>query len=289
MREQHVAIPDSPGPNRAGGASRVVRRRDLNVMGNSGCTTNRFGSGPERLCDKQAIDRPDRKDAPVRIPTKLVLSLATAGVLATGLAACGSSSSSASSSSSTSSAAAAKPLATLPALTGNYTQVTLDASFVKALGTLGLTPGTIGTVKADLAAGTLQFPITGGSATYYAPGSRTPYVESNIEHQGSGFSLAAGGKTVGLENFVVDAGASKLYGDVTLNGKVVAPHAYLFFLDGRTLKPLDTTTEPGNGILEGTEVKISPDAATLLNSTFGTTAVQPYTLVGVAKIDLKVK
>jgi hypothetical protein len=236
------------------------------------------------------MDRPNRKDAPVRIPTKLVLSLATAGVLATGLAACGSSSSSASSNSSTPSAStAATPAASLTNLTGNYTQVTLDASFVKALGTLGLTPGGIGTVKADLTAGTLQFPITGGTATYYTPGTRTPYVESNIEHQGSGFSLAAGGKTVGLENFVVDAGASKLYGDVTLNGKVVAPHAYLFFLDGRTLKPLDTTTEPGNGILAGTEVKISPDAATLLNSTFGTTAVQPYTLVGVAKIDLKIK
>jgi hypothetical protein len=229
----------------------------------------------------------DRKDAIVRIPTKLVLSLATAGVLATGLAACGSSSSSSSASSSP--AAAATPVASLTNLTGNYTQVTLDPSFVAAITKLGLTPGGIGTVKADLKAGTLQFPITGGTATYYTPGSRTPYVESNILHAGSGFSLAAGGKTVGLENFVVDAGASKLYGDVTLNGKVVAPHAYLFFLDGRTLKPLDTTSEPGNGILAGTEVKVSPDAATLLNQTFNTTAVQPYTLVGVAKIDLKVK
>ena len=225
----------------------------------------------------------------MRIPSsKLVLSLVTVAILGTGLAACGSSSSP-SSSSSTSASAPSTPVATLTNLTGNYTQVTLDASFVKALGTLGLTPGGIGSVKADLTAGTLQFPITGGSATYYTPGSRDPYVESNIQHQGSGFSLAAGGKTVGLQNFVVDAGTSKLYGDVTLNGAPVMSHAYLFFLDGRTLKPLDTTSEPGNGILAGTQVKISPDAATLLNKTFGTTAVTPYLLVGVAKIDLKVK
>jgi hypothetical protein len=226
----------------------------------------------------------------VRIPTKIVLSVATAGVLATGLAACGSSSSSATSSSSTpaASTSAAAPVATLPALTGNYTQVTLDPSFVAAITKLGLTPGIIAPATADLTTGVLKFPITGGSATYYTPGTHNPYVLSNITHSG-GLTLAAGGKTVGLENFVVDAGASKLYGDVTLNGKVVAPHAYLFFLNGTTLQPLDTTSEPGNGILSGTKVEVSPTAATFLDSTFGTTAVTPNLLVGVAKIDLKIK
>ena len=216
--------------------------------------------------------------------SKAVVAVAAAGLLATGLAACGSSSSGASASSTTSSG----PVASLTNLTGNYTQVTFDKSFLAALTSLKLTPGGSGTIQADLAAGVVKFPITGGTATYYTPGTRTPYVESNIEHNGSGLTLTGGGKVVGLSNFVVDAGASKLYGDITLNGKSVGTHQYLFFLDGRTLKPLDTKTEQGNGILEGTEVKVSPDAAAVLNQTFGTTAVTPFLLVGVAKIDLTV-
>ena len=37
-------------------------------------------------------------------------------------------------------------------------------------------------------------------------------------------------------------------------------------------------------MLEGTTVHVSPDAAALLNATFGTDAVQDQMLVGVAKI-----
>ena len=36
------------------------------------------------------------------------------------------------------------------------------------------------------------FPITGGDVTYYEPGSRDPFVEGTIEHEGSGLSGTEG-------------------------------------------------------------------------------------------------
>ena len=75
---------------------------------------------------------------------------------------------------------------------------------------------------------------------------------------------------------------SRVYGDVSLNGKPVVSSAYLFTLNGTTLKPL--ATEGSNAVLEGTKVFISPVAADLLNKVFGTDAVTGDLLVGVAKI-----
>ena len=177
-----------------------------------------------------------------------------------------------------------KPVAALTDLKGDSTAVKLDAGFVSALGSLKLTPGVVGTAK--LTEGSLIFPITGGNATYYTPGSRTPYVESSIKHDGSGISLTDGKTKVELTNFVVDAGTSMLTGDVSANGASVVKGAPLFFLDGSTLKPLDTASEAGKGILEGTKVELTKAAADLLNMTYKVTALKPFFLVGVAKITL---
>ncbi len=85
----------------------------------------------------------------------------------------------------------------------------------------------------------MSFPITAGSVTYWSPdGNYRPYVQGLLNHNGSGLTLKAGDTTVTLENFVVNPGSSKLYGDVLVNGKVAAPNAYLFSLHGGTLKPL---------------------------------------------------
>ncbi|HEV7208508.1 MAG TPA: hypothetical protein VGN54_07200 [Mycobacteriales bacterium] len=221
-----------------------------------------------------------------KVTSKTVLSLATAGLLATSLAACSSSGTSSTSSSSASSPAASpSPVATLSSLSGVSTSVKLDPTFLSALTTLHLTPGVVG--KATLAGDTISFPITGGNVTYYSPNSGvTPYVQGTINHDGSGLSLSAGGTKVELTNFVVDPGTSKLMGDVSANGKSVVKGAYLFFLDGRTLQPLKSNSD-GTATLAGTEVKISPDAAMLLDSTFKTTAVTPYFLVGTATITVK--
>ena len=218
---------------------------------------------------------------------KSVSSVILVGTLAASLSACGSSTSKSASAPATApstATAAVKPVAALTNLTGTSTAVKLAPAFVAALGSLKLTPGVVGTAK--LTAGSLIFPITGGTATYYTPGSRTPYVESNIKHDGSGFSLTDGKTKVELTNFVVDAGTSMLTGDVSANGKSVVKGAPLFFLDGRTLKPLDTKTEAGKAILEGTKVELTKAAADLLNTTYKVTALKPFFVVGVAKITL---
>ncbi len=184
-------------------------------------------------------------------------------------------------------AAAPEPVAKIDALTGKQTDVTLDAGFVEALTALKVTPGPVGDAKIS-EQGVASFPITGGNVTYYEPGSISPYVQGLINHDGSGLSLEAGGKLVELENFEVDPGRSVLTGDVSVDGEQAAADAPLFFLDGRTLKPLQAGDD-GTAVLEGTTVKLKAEAAELLNTTFGIDALTEGLVIGVAKITVNTK
>lgn len=217
--------------------------------------------------------------------TKMAVSLTSAGILVAGLAACSTTSSDSTTESDAPTETATSeptPLASIPALDGVDTQVTLDAGFVDALTTLGLTPGVIG--GATLTDGVLAFPITGGNVDYYDPSeSYRPYVQGEIDHAGSGISLTAGETVVELTDFVIDPGTSELTGTVTANGTVVGEDIFIFNLDGSTLNPLEEDAE-GNAVLEGTTVLVSSDAAGLLNETFGTDAVTDELVVGIAKI-----
>jgi hypothetical protein len=212
----------------------------------------------------------------MNIKRRVALGISLTAIAAVTLSACSSSSKSSSSSS-----ADAKPVAQIDSLTGKSTSVALDTGFTGALTTLGLTPGVVGT--ATLANGSVTFPITGGNVTYYTPGTKSPYVTGDIKHDGSGLSLKAGATTVELTNFEIDPGTSHLYGDVSVNGASAATHAYLFYLDGTTLKPLVVNTD-GTATLQGTRVTLSSTAASLLDSTFKTTAVKAGLLIGVATI-----
>ena len=205
--------------------------------------------------------------------------LATAA-LAFGAAACGDDEEAASAAGG--GADATKPVAEVAALTGKSTEVTLDAGFVEALTSLKVTPGPVGDAKIS-DAGVASFPITGGNVKYFTPGSITPFVQGLINHDGSGLSLEAGGKKVELENFDVDPGKSVLTGDVSVDGKEAVADAPLFFLDGRTLKPLEAKDD-GTAVLEGTTVKLKQEAADLLNETFGIDALEAGLVIGVAKI-----
>ncbi len=206
--------------------------------------------------------------------------LAAIAMLAVGAAACGGDDDAP----ATAGASAPEPVAQIDTLSGRSTEVALDAGFVEALGTLELTPAPVGDGKITKQ-GVARFPITGGNVTYYEPGTVSPFVQGEIDHDGSGLSLSGGGKTVELTDFVVDPGASVLTGTVAVDGEVAAESAPLFFLDGRTLEPL--RTEGSTAVLEGTTVKLKDEAATLLNDTFGTDAVKPGLLVGVATITVK--
>src|SRR3954451_12280245 len=209
--------------------------------------------------------------------------IATCATLALGAAACGSDSSSSSGGRrSAGSSSTPKPAAQIDQLSGRDTAVALDGGFVKALTSLKLTPAPVGDAKIS-SAGTATFPITGGNVTYYKPGSVSPYVQGKIDHSGSGLSLTGGGKTVQLTKFVVDPGTSELTGKVSVDGKVAAKSTPLFFLDGRTLQPLESKSN-GTAVLQGTTVDLKPGAADLLNQTFGVKALEGGLKIGVAKI-----
>jgi hypothetical protein len=204
--------------------------------------------------------------------------LLAAAALTFGVTACGSDD-------ETSSPTRPDPVAQVDQLSGRTTAVTLDAGFVGALQSLKLTPGPLGAASISKA-GVASFPITGGTVTYYEPGSVSPYVQGEIDHDGAGLSLEGGGKRVELTDFVVDPGKSLLTGKVTVDGEVAAESAPLFFLDGRTLNPLEVDEGSGTAVLEGTTVKLKAEAAELLNTTFGVDALQEGLVIGVAKITI---
>jgi hypothetical protein len=71
---------------------------------------------------------------------------------------------------------------------------------------------------------------------------------------------------------------------MTVDGEIAAERAALFFLDGRTLQPLQS--EGSTAVLEGTTVKLDNEAAMLLNDTFGTDTVAEGLVLGVAEITM---
>ena len=213
--------------------------------------------------------------------TRKIAGAAGIVLLALPLAACGDDSDSDAGSGS----GKVEAIAALDAVVGKTTAVTLDAGFADALESLGLTPGVAGTAK--LTDGALVFPISGGNVSLFEPGSVPNYVVGQLQHEGSGFTLTAGDTEVTIGNLNVDPGVSRVYGDVLVNGEPVVSSAYIFRLDGSTLKP--AVLENDTAVLEGTEVYVSDVAAGLLNDTFGTDAVTDQLLVGIAKITVNTK
>lgn len=208
--------------------------------------------------------------------------LLTVAALAFAVAACGSDDSTA----EQTSAEDVKPAAQIDNLTGVDTQVTFDSGFVDALTKLEVTPGPVGDAEISKD-GVASFPITGGNVTYYDPSSPVrPYVQGVIDHEGSGLSLTAGKTEVELTDFVIDPGTSELTGTVSVNGKEAATDAVLFDLDGSTLEPLKTNPN-GTATLAGTTVKLSADAASLLNDTFGITDLEGGLVIGISAITVK--
>lgn len=208
---------------------------------------------------------------------RLLMLLALTAALALGVAACGDDGD------ATAADADQEPVATIDSLTGEQTAVTLDGGFVQALTDLKVTPGTVG--EATLKDGVVSFPITGGNVTYYDPSQPLrPYVQGTIEHDDSGLSLEAGGTKVELTDFVIDPGTSELTGDVAVDGETAAEGALLFDLDGSTLNPLEVNESKGTATLEGTTVKLSDEAAGLLNDTFGIDALKGGLVIGISEI-----
>ena len=208
--------------------------------------------------------------------------LALLAALAFGVAACGDDDST--TDGAATSAEDVEPVAQIDPLTGDVTEVTLDAGFVEALTTLKVTPAPVGDAEVSND-GVASFPITGGDVTYYDPADPVrPYVQGIINHEGSGLSLeSADGTLVELEDFVIDPGTSELMGNVSVDGKEAASDVVLFDLDGSTLNPLETNPD-GSATLEGTTVKLNADAADLLNETFGIKDLAGGLVIGISSI-----
>ena len=191
-------------------------------------------------------------------------------------------------SSSSSQVSVPQPAAVVRAIPGGTTAVALDTGFTDALTQLGLTPGTLGAATLDGTTGTVTFPITGGTVTLYdrETGYR-PWVQGVLFHEGSGLSLTAGGTTVELTDFTISPGKpARLFGNVSVNGQLAAASAPLFNLDGSTLTP-PTMDADGSAVLDGTTVKLSEEAAALLNQTFDTDALAGGFLIGTSTITVE--
>ncbi|MGI8679019.1 MAG: hypothetical protein ACR2LX_10100 [Jatrophihabitans sp.] len=204
-----------------------------------------------------------------------VLTVVAAAALTATTAACTSSPGG----SDTKSVSGKKPAGAFSTLTGITTTVVFDPGFVAALGTLKLTPTPFGTAKIKKVGTNTEavFPITGGKATVYAKGDVTPYVQGEVDHDGSGLTLTAGPASsptkVTIMNFAIHPGTnSTLTGDVAIDGGTPLHSVKLFDLDGGTLKT-PTISKAGVVTLQGTTIYLSTEAANALNGVFKTNAL----------------
>ena len=132
----------------------------------------------------------------------------------------------------------------------------------------------------DSATGTFSFPITGGNVDYYDPSSDVrPYVQGEIDHDGSGLSLtAADGTVVELSDFRIDPGESKLYGTVTANGAPVSG-ATVVITNVPSGTRAETTTDASGDFVQ-TGLRVGGPFTVDVTSPSGNTSVTDITLVG---------
>lgn len=164
-------------------------------------------------------------------------------------------------------------------IAGGVTTVTLAGSFVSALGSLDVTPGTV--YPTLLQDGKVGFPVTGGAIDLDT-------ALGQILHSG-GLTLTAGKTEVTLQSFIIDTTGSKpvITGLVSVNGTLQSfgrvPLFDLALPSGLTL-PLDP--KYGELGLEGVGVTLDAAAAGALNSVFDVTAFTAGFDIGTANVTL---
>jgi len=157
---------------------------------------------------------------------------------------------------------------------GGRTTVALAGSFLSALGSLDVTPGTVGPTR--LHNGTVNFPVTGGAIDLDT-------AVSQILHSG-GLTLTAGQTKVTLQSFIIDTtGAPVITGLVSVDEKLLGrlPLFDLALPSGITL-PLKLND--GQIVLRGVGVTLDSTAAGALNSVFHVSAFEGGFGIGTAKV-----
>lgn len=179
------------------------------------------------------------------------------------------------------------PIAELPSLSGVRTQVTFDQAFLQTLTGAALKPVAVG--KATLTpSGLLSLPITGGSLRVpgAAGSSAAPTAEGSIAHKGSGLQLTGADNELMLRNFVIDPASGRVTGSVSVNGTPSGTRVPLFTLDETGLQE-PATSSTGEVVLRGATLALTPDASSLINTTFGASKVTDTQQVGTVEITAK--
>lgn len=168
--------------------------------------------------------------------------------------------------------------AAVPAIGGGSTTVTLNSGTAQILQQNNVSVTPVGPATASNSGGNVavSFPVTGGEAFVF-PTNDLPFVRGDVMHSG-GLTFSSGGKSLTATDFIVNPGTSLLTADV--GGKEVP----LFELDGHAVKV--GSDSAGNPTLDGTIVRLSPQAADALNSTFGVSLFKEGIPVGTAHIVL---
>ena len=157
---------------------------------------------------------------------------------------------------------------------GGRTTVALSGGFVSALGSLGVTPGTVS--PTHLYNGTVNFPVTGGAIDLDTAASQ-------ILHSG-GLTLTAGQTKVTLQSFIIDTtGAPVFTGLVSVDGKLLG-RLPLFDLALPSGINLPLKPHEGQVILKGVGVSLDTAAAGALNSVFHVSAFKGGFGIGTAKV-----
>ena len=155
------------------------------------------------------------------------------------------------------------------------TRVQLSSDFVSALGTLGVSPGTVFPTR--LHRGAVNFPIVAGAID-------TTTAKGELIHSG-GLTLAAGTTKVQLQSFTIDTTGAKpvITGIVSVNGQLLG-RLPLFNLELPSNLTLPLVPRGGWITLSGVGVKLSGTAAGALNSVFNVNAFTEGFNIGSANV-----
>ena len=147
------------------------------------------------------------------------------------------------------------------------TQLALDAGLGAALTSLGITPAPVGTAVAA-GNGRLSFPVSAG-------GLAMENFAGTLEHSG-GISLTKGATKVELTDFTIDTTKTAPELTALIGGNRVA----ILTLDLSAAN----TDNTGAATVDNVVAKLTPGAATALNTAFGTTALKGGITFGTAYV-----
>ena len=170
-------------------------------------------------------------------------------------------------------------------LTKGATEVALYASFVDALGSLGVTPGNVlpGSLIPTSNSAKVAFPIPTGELDAAGP-------KLEILHSG-GLTLTAGATRVALTSFIIEnlGGNLRLTGVVKANDTIVGRIPLFRVVLTQAPEVVPTSGGAAHLSIKGARLTLTDAAAKALNGVFGVTAFKQGFPIGVAKVNATVR